>query len=70
MTQRRRGYAEFFGKDSHVEEKPNPYIFDICCGTGAVITAFANQYSESVPVGCDFSQGMLLKVREKPEPSS
>ncbi len=48
-----------------MEEKPNPYILDICCGTGAVITAFANQYPKSVPVGYDFSHGMLLKVREK-----
>ena len=49
-----------------LEKKPNPVILDICCGTGAVITAFATQYSESFTVGYDFSRGMLLKVREKP----
>ena len=49
-----------------LEEKPNPSILDICCGTGAVITAFAAQYTGSFTVGYDFSRGMLLKVREKP----
>jgi demethylphylloquinol methyltransferase len=48
-----------------LEEKPHPYILDICCGTGAVITAFANQYPKSFTAGYDFSRGMLLKVREK-----
>jgi len=50
---------------ARIERKPNPSILDICCGTGAVITAFAIQYSESFTVGYDFSRGMLLKVREK-----
>ena len=50
-----------------LEEKPNPSILDICCGTGAVITAFAAQYTGSFTVGYDFSRGMLLKVREKPD---
>ena len=48
-----------------LEEKPHPYILDICCGTGAVIKAFANQYPKSFIAGYDFSRGMLLKVREK-----
>jgi len=49
-----------------LEGKPRPSILDICCGTGAVITAFATQYTESFTVGYDFSRGMLLKIREKP----
>jgi len=56
----------FLVKMARLERTPNPYILDICCGTGAVITAFANQYSGSFNVGYDFSRGMLLKVREKP----
>jgi len=55
----------FLVKMARLEEKTDPYILDICCGTGAVITAFADQYSRSVTVGYDFSRGMLLKVREK-----
>jgi ubiquinone/menaquinone biosynthesis C-methylase UbiE len=50
---------------ARLEEKSNPYILDICCGTGAVIAAFAIQYPQSFTVGYDFSRGMLLKVREK-----
>jgi ubiquinone/menaquinone biosynthesis C-methylase UbiE len=49
-----------------LEGKPNSSVLDICCGTGAVVTAFAAQYTESFTVGYDFSRGMLLKVREKP----
>ncbi|MEJ2656323.1 MAG: class I SAM-dependent methyltransferase [Desulfobacterales bacterium] len=55
----------FLVKTAGLEGKANPYILDICCGTGAVIIAFALQYAESVAVGYDFSRGMLLKVREK-----
>jgi ubiquinone/menaquinone biosynthesis C-methylase UbiE len=55
----------FLVKTALLEKKPNPCILDICCGTGAVITAFAVQYPKSVAVGYDFSRGMLLKVREK-----
>jgi len=45
---------------------PKPCILDICCGTGAVIVAFAGRYAESLVVGYDFSHGMLSKAREKP----
>ena len=55
----------FLVETARLEEKPNPYILDICCGTGAVITAFAARYPKSLSVGYDFSRGMLLKVREK-----
>ena len=55
----------FLVKTACLAEKPDPYILDICCGTGAVITAFADQYPKSTAVGYDFSRGMLLKVREK-----
>jgi len=45
--------------------KTNPAILDICCGTGAVIVAFANRYPESLTVGYDFSRGMLRKAQNK-----
>jgi ubiquinone/menaquinone biosynthesis C-methylase UbiE len=57
---------DFLVETAGLEEKSNPFILDICCGTGAVITAFAAQYTEGLTVGYDFSRGMLLKVREKP----
>jgi ubiquinone/menaquinone biosynthesis C-methylase UbiE len=55
----------FLVQTARLAEKTAPYILDICCGTGAVITAFADRYPESMAVGYDFSRGMLLKVREK-----
>ncbi|MCG6974395.1 MAG: class I SAM-dependent methyltransferase [Desulfobacterales bacterium] len=55
----------FLVQTARLKEKPDPHILDICCGTGAVITAFADRYPESIAVGYDFSRGMLLKVREK-----
>jgi ubiquinone/menaquinone biosynthesis C-methylase UbiE len=55
----------FLVKTARLAEKPDAYVLDICCGTGAVITAFADQYPKSIAMGYDFSRGMLLKVREK-----
>jgi len=43
----------------------NPYILDICCGTGAVIEACALRYPEGLSLGYDFSHGMLSRVRER-----
>jgi len=57
----------FLVEMANQEEKSNPRILDICCGTGAVIAAFANRYPESVTVGYDFSRGMLGKARNKQE---
>jgi demethylphylloquinol methyltransferase len=55
----------FLVEMANPEEKPNPTILDICCGTGAVIVAFAHRYPESITVGYDFSRGMLHKARKK-----
>jgi ubiquinone/menaquinone biosynthesis C-methylase UbiE len=57
----------FLVEMANPEGKPNPTILDICCGTGAVIAAFANRYPESVTVGYDFSRGMLRKAQNKQE---
>jgi ubiquinone/menaquinone biosynthesis C-methylase UbiE len=40
-------------------------ILDVCCGTAAVMLAFAQTYHHALFVGCDFSQGMLRKARGK-----
>jgi len=50
---------------SHLENKPTHYILDICCGTGSVILAFAERYTDALLVGCDFSHGMLRKAQSK-----
>jgi len=57
----------FLVKMANPEGKTHPTILDICCGTGAVIAAFANRYPESVTVGYDFSRGMLRKAQNKQE---
>jgi len=55
----------FLVEMANPEGKSNPTILDICCGTGAVIVAFANRYPEGVTVGCDFSRGMLDKAPDR-----
>jgi ubiquinone/menaquinone biosynthesis C-methylase UbiE len=55
----------FLVEMANPEGKPNPIIIDICCGTGAVIAAFAHRYPESLTVGYDFSRGMLRKAQIK-----
>ena len=55
----------FLVEVADLEDKSNPAILDICCGTGAVIVAFANRYPEGLTVGYDFSRGMLYKVQNK-----
>jgi demethylphylloquinol methyltransferase len=64
-----RGHAgdtrNFLVEMANPEKKIHPTILDICCGTGAVIAAFANRYPESITVGYDFSRGMLRKAQHK-----
>ena len=47
------------------EAGPGSRILDLCCGTGAVVLAFAETYPHALLVGCDFSRGMLEKARRK-----
>ena len=42
-----------------------PRGLDLCCGTGAVLTALAEHYPRGVFVGYDFSRGMLRAARLK-----
>ncbi len=55
----------FLVEMANPEGKTHLTILDICCGTGAVIAAFANRYPESITVGYDFSRGMLRKAQNK-----
>ena len=47
------------------KDKRQPKVLDICCGTGSVILAFADQFSDIFAIGYDFSHGMLNKAKEK-----
>lgn len=57
---------EYLVEKTPLEEISVPAVLDVCCGTGAVTSAFAERYSEALIVGLDFSRGMLLKARTKP----
>jgi ubiquinone/menaquinone biosynthesis C-methylase UbiE len=48
-----------------LERSGSPRILDICCGTGSVILAFAEQYCAALTIGYDFSSGMLGRARQK-----
>jgi demethylphylloquinol methyltransferase len=64
---RRHGDAtrSFLVKAAKLEGKFHPRILDLCCGTGDVLLAFAQQYSNSLKIGYDFSRGMLAQARKK-----
>jgi ubiquinone/menaquinone biosynthesis C-methylase UbiE len=55
----------FLVKTARLDKKPDSCVLDICCGTGAVIEAFAANFPRSTIFGYDFSHGMLLKARGK-----
>jgi len=55
----------FLVEMAYPKDISNPYILDICCGTGAVIEACVLRYPKGLVVGYDFSHGMLRKVRER-----
>lgn len=56
---------DFLVEVPELKDIPTPLILDICCGTGAVIVAFAKRYEKSISIGYDFSHGMLRKAEEK-----
>lgn len=55
----------FLVDSAHLENKRRPKVLDICCGTGSVILSFAEQFSDILAIGYDFSLGMLHKAKEK-----
>ena len=56
---------EFLVDSAQLENKKQPKVLDICCGTGSVILSFAEQFSDILAIGYDFSLGMLHKAKEK-----
>jgi ubiquinone/menaquinone biosynthesis C-methylase UbiE len=59
------GTRSFLVDSALLDQVGKPRVLDICCGTGAVITAFASRYPRGICIGCDFSRGMLLAARQK-----
>jgi len=55
----------FLVDSAQLEGKRQPKVLDICCGTGSVILSFAEQFSDILAIGYDFSLGMLHKAKEK-----
>jgi len=55
----------FLVDSAQLEDKRQPKVLDICCGTGSVILSFAEQFSDILAIGYDFSLGMLHKAKEK-----
>ncbi|MDB9823082.1 methyltransferase domain-containing protein [Deltaproteobacteria bacterium] len=56
---------KFLADSSQLENKIQPKILDICCGTGSVVLTFAARFHDIMAIGYDFSHGMLLKAYEK-----
>jgi ubiquinone/menaquinone biosynthesis C-methylase UbiE len=59
------GTRSFLADSAALDHVAIPRVLDICCGTGAVITAFARRHPRGICIGCDFSRGMLLAARQK-----
>jgi ubiquinone/menaquinone biosynthesis C-methylase UbiE len=59
------GTRSFLVDSAALEKVEKPRVLDICCGTGAVLSAFADRYPGGICIGCDFSRGMLLAARRK-----
>jgi ubiquinone/menaquinone biosynthesis C-methylase UbiE len=58
--------TRFFLVDSAgLEDMKKPLVLDICCGTGAVLSAFTERHPHGTFIGCDFSLGMLRAARRK-----
>ena len=55
----------FLVDSAELADKRQPKVLDICCGTGSVILSFADQLSDILAIGYDFSLGMLHKAKEK-----
>ena len=55
----------FLVDSAQLKDKRQPKVLDICCGTGSVVLSFADQFSDILAIGYDFSLGMLHKAKEK-----
>jgi ubiquinone/menaquinone biosynthesis C-methylase UbiE len=59
------GTRYFLVANAAIDHVDKPRVLDICCGTGAVIAAFADRNPRGTFIACDFSRGMLLAARRK-----
>ncbi len=59
------GTRSFLVDGAALDQVEKPRVLDICCGTGAVLSAFADRHPLGTLIGCDFSRGMLLAARQK-----
>jgi ubiquinone/menaquinone biosynthesis C-methylase UbiE len=59
------GTRSFLAQNAALSHFDAPLALDICCGTGAVLLALANQYPQGIFVGYDFSLGMLRAAQNK-----
>jgi ubiquinone/menaquinone biosynthesis C-methylase UbiE len=55
----------FLVESAGLENIEKQRVLDVCCGTGAVLLAFAGCNPRGNFFGCDFSLGMLLAARQK-----
>ena len=64
-----RNYIEKYRKllvdSALLENKIQPKVLDVCCGTCSVVLSFAERFPDVFAIGYDFSHGMLLKAHEK-----
>ncbi len=56
---------DFLVRSAGLPPGSRPRVLDICCGTGAVVLAFASSCPGGLLLGYDFSHGMLLRARAK-----
>ena len=59
------GTRSFLVNSAALEHIEKPRVLDVCCGTGAVLSAFADCHPHGTFIGCDFSHGMLLAAQRK-----
>ena len=59
------GTRSFLVESAGLENIEKQRVLDVCCGTGAVLLAFAGCNPRGNFFGCDFSRGMLLAARQK-----
>ncbi len=56
---------KFLVDSARLEDKTQPKVLDVCCGTGSVVLSFTARFPDILAIGYDFSHGMLLKAGEK-----
>jgi ubiquinone/menaquinone biosynthesis C-methylase UbiE len=56
---------KFLVDSAQLEDKNQPSVLDICCGTGSVMLAFARRFPDILAAGYDFSLGMMHQAKEK-----